>query len=378
MRKGRTIVFFILIFIIYNSLLLTTTSTRQSLMLQQDRTIKVLLIRSIDDFSDSLLSVIESEFTENYETYGHTKIIIDSSTVALNPISSELFSETQADVLYLHNIGGHSVDEQNAIISYVSNGHGIIGTHGTLQQSLHSPLASLFGINPDMVSNGGMNNFPTSSTMNINDSSHPLLANMSSPYFVQTTTTAAVNGQQSPWSDDPRILLENGTLLATSTDGNVAIIYSEGENTRSVYLTNNPGESQSTNDLKLLYNSLSWSSLVSNQLIHGTSSGPTTTPDSSEQTTTPDILTVEILTIIIILSALIGGIYFVMRSQRKTYGEVKISKVAQAPSQIEDVSKSLTDPTEEKLITSTVRMCTSCNEKNDLEGFFCGNCGTKL
>lgn len=282
-----------------------TTSTQQPLELNQENTIKVLAIPD-DDYDAS----IENEFEDNFGIYGQTKIIIDSRTALSSTITADLLSESQADVLYLHNIHQRtlSVDEQNVILSYVSNGHGIIGTHGTLNPN-HAPLAALFGINPDMISNGGMNTFPISTTMNLDDTSHPLLANISEPYDIDRTMTAALNGQESPWFKDPRILLENGNLLSTSPDGNVAIIYSEAVNTGSVYLTHNPGVSGSPNDLQLIYNSLVWSSLI------------------SYQTTQSSISTGEIQTIVVILAAIIGGISLAIFLRKKIVNR-KINKIA--------------------------------------------------
>ncbi|MHA2028120.1 MAG: right-handed parallel beta-helix repeat-containing protein, partial [Candidatus Kariarchaeaceae archaeon] len=266
MSKRRSIVLFILLYIMVNSLLLTSVSSQQSIILQQDRTIKVLAITNPGQ--ENSVEFEESEFNVNFAAYGTTKIIIDRTTAIYTTITSELLSESQVDVLYLHNLDGRtlSVDEQNAIIAYVSGGHGIVGTHGTLRPD-HALLAPLFGINPNMVSSGDMVEFPLSTTMNLNNTSHPLLVNMPDVYDVVATVNAAINGQPSPWSDDPRILAPNGDLLATSTDGNVAIIYSEVNS--SVYLTNNPADSGSPDDMTLLYNALSWSSLDPNNRSHG-------------------------------------------------------------------------------------------------------------
>jgi hypothetical protein len=234
---------------------------------QQNSEIRVLLI-----YGSSYLEgqSLDYEFSSNYAHYGSVKISIDRVYTESTLITSELLFESQADVLYLVNLHERILehDEQTAIISYVQEGHGIVGTHESLNSG-QALLAPLFGINPNMILSQAYNVFPISDHMNINDSAHPLFENMPDPYFVDRTMTAAINGKASPWVDDPSILLENGTIRDTSSSGEMAIIYSEGENIRSVYLTHNPSESASSNDLILVYNSFTWSSIMSTQQSPG-------------------------------------------------------------------------------------------------------------
>lgn len=254
MRNRSWINLLLLIFLLCNTIIFSSRANSRVIILGQDDTIYVLAIPA-DDYGE----FDENEFNLNYQQYGKSRIIIDSETAHVGNITPELLRASHADVLYLHNLRVEflSIDEQYAIASYVANGHGIIGTHETLNPN-HFELATIFGLNLDMVSNGGMGAFPTSANMIIDDSSHPLFANMSVSYDLDRTISAAIDGQPSQWFDDPRILSESGNLLAVSTDGDVAIVTSEQETSRSVYFTHNPGVSASVDDLKLLYNSFIW------------------------------------------------------------------------------------------------------------------------
>jgi hypothetical protein len=372
MKKGGVITLFLLLFFMLNSLLLTTTLGYPSLVLQQDRTIKVLAITNPGEENE--IEFEENEFSSNFAAYGDTKINIDRTTASYPEIiTTQLLNESQADVLYLHNLASRvlSVDEQDAIMGYLSDGHGIVGTHETLKPA-HASLAAPFGINPEMISNGGMSTFPTSTTMILSDISHPLLVNMPSQYHVIATMTAAINGQPSPWSDDLRILMPNGNLLVTSTDGNVAIIYSEVNS--SVYLTNNPADSGSPDDMTLLYNSMSWSSLVSNPTTDVSTSEPTstqTTSNENEPNENPFLQIGNWFIGLILVVAIVGGILVWANQQRgmpQRIADTKIPDKLQTKEVVEKVDPSKTG----------IRHCTACGAKNDLQDMFCGYCGKKF
>lgn len=276
---------------IYDEVLLSSdiNEIMEEMLLQRNRVVKILAISNNGEEME--IDVEKNEFDDNYNTYGNNKMIIDISTTVSETINPDLLHESQADVLYLHNLVARSLsqEEQYAIIDYVSEGHGIVATHETLTRNVL--LAPLFGINPEMFVAGGTNTMPFSDTMILDDTNHPLVTKLSNPYPVDRTTTAALDGKAAPWENDPRIMLENGTILGTSTTGEMAIIYSEGENLRSVYMTHNPADSQSTDDLQLLYNSLSWTSETSIQPSHYIES-------ANGNTATDDTITIyEIVTI---------------------------------------------------------------------------------
>lgn len=273
-----------LVVLLLSTLIMQISASQSSPSIDQEE-VREINVLFLEDSSYWESQSLDTEYYLNYENYGDTRInIVDRVPVETTLITSEYLAESQADVLYLVNLHQRKFEtgELNAILAYLNEGHGLIGTHETINFE-HMALSPVFGINPDVVLNGGYNVFPITDHMNINNTVHPLYKNMPETYFVDRTMTASINGKASPWSDDPAILLENGTILGASTTGEMAVIYAEGEKTKSVYFTHNPSESSMSGDLTLLYNSFVWASMPATQ---SSEDGTDTNTDASETTIT--------------------------------------------------------------------------------------------
>ncbi len=245
------------------------SQSTKNIDISQASVVKVLTLKQ----PDIDLSLLNDEFSINFVKYGEIYIINDITTAVANTITDQMLEDSNADVLYLPNIIGQDFDanEQRAIVSYVSAGHGIVASHGTLEPIAHAQLAPLFGINSSMISSTGgyMPIIGSSGIFNITGIDHPLFGNIPNPYESggDATMSALVDGQSVPWSDDPDILLYNGTILTTSTDNNAAIIYVDEVNTRSVYFSHYPESNSQIEDYQLIYNSLIWCSKISEEAL---------------------------------------------------------------------------------------------------------------
>ncbi|MFQ6119648.1 MAG: alkaline phosphatase family protein, partial [Methanosarcinales archaeon] len=177
---------------------------------------------------------------------------VDINYTALNKTNITLddLYNTSAEVLILSSTDSStamcnfSASEISAISSYVTDGHGILGTGGTLNGS--PGLSTLFGINVSL----GV--WPDSfiGDFSILQRSHPLFDRLSS-YSSNSTETL------SSW-----IIYPSAKLIAESTDLKAGIIVNETSNYSSAYLTHVPENSSSHQDIQLIYNAIAWLSNI--------------------------------------------------------------------------------------------------------------------
>jgi hypothetical protein len=202
-------------------------------------------VLSCDDSNDETWSHINT----NSFSLGEVIVDIDYSILDRDDFTLNDLRSTGADVLILSTTDFSTTrcdfasDEINAIISYVNEGHGILGTGGTLYGS--PELADLFGINashaiwPDAFDG----NF------SILQPSHPIFNR-----FYNETYDSSNNETLSHWNiEDP-----DARVIGISEDLNAGIIVNEEPIYRASYLTHVPEGSDSDQDLQLIYNALVW------------------------------------------------------------------------------------------------------------------------
>ncbi|MHA2102497.1 MAG: zinc ribbon domain-containing protein [Candidatus Hodarchaeales archaeon] len=251
-----------------------TIFSRNKLQSDSNNSIKVLSIKGSDEDQEKLAEYSKADF---WSKFGSKNVIFDTESTRDTYITLDLLLSSNADVLFLSNLIAENFvldsQERQAIREYVQLGHGIIGTHGSLEPIGHSDLAPLFGINPDMIESteGFMPIIDSQNPFNLMNIEHQILDGVSDIYSTGHTPTmsAFIEGESHPWTADPRIMLENGSILATSVNGNAAIITSEGL-FNSIYLTYfHIRNSLNQDDDQLLYNSILWAASKSrgNQVI---------------------------------------------------------------------------------------------------------------
>jgi hypothetical protein len=247
-----------------------TNLSRNKLQFDSNNNIKVLSIKGSDEDQEKLAEYRKADFWPNF---GSKNIIFDSESTRNTYITLDLLLSSNADVLFLSNLFAENFvldkQERQAIREYVQLGHGIIGTHGSLEPIGHSDLAPLFGINSIMIESteGFMPIIDSENPFNLMNIDHPILDGVSNIYSTGHTPTmsAFIEGKSHPWTADPRIMLENGSILATSSDGNAAVIKAEGL-FNSIYLTHfHIRNSLNQDDDQLLYNSILWTASKSRE-----------------------------------------------------------------------------------------------------------------
>lgn len=205
----------------------------------------------------------------DWETFGDTKIIIDYTTLDKEDISLEDLINSEADVLIISDAWSdgygkgweYTDSEINAIKDYVMNGHGIIATAGsfdTYSAPNNRKLADLFGMNAEIWYQWGYDGKPqyTSGPFELQTPRHSdLWINIPDPYI--TAGGGTLNPE--PTHDWTQQGITTGWLEAVTSDHLAAIITSEDEFHRSVYITTGPEAGpHNLNDDQLFYNAIVW------------------------------------------------------------------------------------------------------------------------
>jgi hypothetical protein len=186
-----------------------------------------------------------------WKNYGTTPVIVDIKSLDKYGITYEDLVDSAADVLIISCAAASSRqyadDEISAIKRYTLEGHGLIATAGTLNTGVpnNSKLAPLFGMREDIVYAATW-----FSSLNILDPTHPLFANIPSPYFVAMGQTSCP--QDYSW--DPQDISE-GTYVALSSLRESAIVVHKG----LVFVGHWVDYFSNNYDLQLMYNAITWS-----------------------------------------------------------------------------------------------------------------------
>jgi len=217
-------------------------------------TIRVAVLDSwgADVYDGTIFPWLNNEWSR----YGLASIEIDYTSLNKEGISYGDIVLTKADVLIIsHAYSGWDFtdSEINAIRRYVEEGHGLIGTYGTLIPENNRKLAELFGMN--VSTNYG---YPilSSGIFNIPDVAHPLFASLPNP-FIAPTVSETMYVPSHDWTFEG---VTDGTILALTTDNEAAII-ARSATYRSVYFTNQMEEKEvgmPETSIQAFYNAIVW------------------------------------------------------------------------------------------------------------------------
>jgi len=200
---------------------------------------------------------------DNWDEYGSEPIFIDYETLNKDDITYEDLTNSNADVIFISNAYRERWEftdsEINAIKNYVGEGHGLIGTGGTLSlgwnpgdiwlPTNNNKLAPLFGMREDLEYMWPIE-IKTVHYFDILDTDHPLFSDITTP--LHGFSSSNVPSPDYTWDEDD---LADGEYVAISQNYHGAIIVYN----RSVYFTHLPGKSCSIYNMQLLYNTITWS-----------------------------------------------------------------------------------------------------------------------
>jgi thermitase len=203
-----------------------------------------------------------SDIIANWQTlssewylFGDTMVYIDYTSLNKAEITYEDIAATQADVLIIScasdPYSGWQFDDSEiaAIARYVHEGHGLIGTSGTLYYGVpnNNKLAPLFGLD-DTITWGST----YTDLMHLQNTTHPVLAGVPDPIvFPSVATNLPSDGQ---WSSNE---LKGGKYLALGHYKESAIVTYRGVIFISPILETIPPYYH--HHLQLFYNAIRWS-----------------------------------------------------------------------------------------------------------------------
>ena len=188
-----------------------------------------------------------AKLNSNWELYGDVPVIIDFTSLAISPFALTDIENTGADVLVVpYSPGPYTVDEVNAIMTYVQMGHGFVATSNSLG---YSPdlLAPFLGVQESLVYYENM-----VASMDILDSMHPIMQNIDDPY-TPGYSYISFSPYGIGWDDS---ILNGADILAldSSASDYGAILTYRG----LVYFSNVPPLLSNAADAQIFYNALIW------------------------------------------------------------------------------------------------------------------------
>jgi len=192
-----------------------------------------------------------SDLNSNWDLFGDVPVIIDYTSLAIDPFTLTDLENVGADVLVAPLTPQEfTADEVSAIISYVEAGHGFVATSTTL---MYSPdvLAPFLGIQDSLVYYQDQ-----VVSMDILDSMHPVTQGITDPYtpgYNYISFHPSISG----W--DGSVLNGADFLALDSSSSNYgAILTYRG----MVYFSNVPPLLSNMEDMQIFYNALIWSDYV--------------------------------------------------------------------------------------------------------------------
>ncbi|MGY5872316.1 MAG: C25 family cysteine peptidase [Candidatus Thorarchaeota archaeon] len=190
------------------------------------------------------------ELNTNWNAYGDVPVIIDYTSLGINPFTLTDIENTDADVLVIpYSPGSYSIDEVNAIISYVEQGNGLVASSTAL---FYSPdgLAPFLGVTESLTYSEEY--VPE---MHILNASHPVMQDVTDPYYPAQYISFYPLGIG--WEES---VLDGAEFLAIDSSGSNygAILTYRG----MVYFSNYAPWFPDTTDYQIFYNALTWSDYI--------------------------------------------------------------------------------------------------------------------
>jgi len=204
--------------------------------------------------------LIWDSLNANWSSYGTIPISIDYSNPALCGDSFSLadLEASGANVVILDDPAGgnhqFTTDEMNALRTYASEGHNLIGTYLVFAWSGggidNGALAPLFGLRMGAYAGGTETVTPTYMERKPN---FPLFRGVGNPY-VSTGYNAAQTPADGAWSANE--LLSKTLMVGRTADAKGTIVAHQGTGYYSVYISNMPEYNGGTADQQFFYNAI--------------------------------------------------------------------------------------------------------------------------
>ena len=193
-----------------------------------------------------------ADLNGNWMFYGDIPIEIDYTTLNKYDMTYQDINNSGADVLIISCAAGagreYTDSEINAIKQYVTEGHGLIGTAGTLYEYIpnNNKLAPLFGMREDIGYTATYFDY-----LDLIYPDYPLFRNVMSPYYPSVTTSATPPDYS--WNEEDLaggmyVAMSDNTAGSMITYRNVTYITHWIENWWA-----------NTDDKQVLYNAITWS-----------------------------------------------------------------------------------------------------------------------
>jgi hypothetical protein len=205
------------------------------------------------DWSNS--SLAWSDVAMNSSSYGDC--IINSFLTVSSPFTLSDLQATGAEVLLIGNSAGgtvqYSAAEMDAIGDFVQAGNGGVMATYLLSYTTtdNSDLAEWFGVDSSQLSAASN---PASSTMSVQDTSHPLATNLASSF-----NAGGYGNSQAVSSTWSAALLSGASIVMQDASGEASVIAYESSGARGVWVTWMAEYSNTTQDgEQMLYNGLVW------------------------------------------------------------------------------------------------------------------------
>jgi hypothetical protein len=205
--------------------------------------------------------LIWEQLNSNWPSYGTTPIVVNYNHPQLcgGPVTYADLLASGADVLIISNPTGgeeqYSVDEMAAILAYVQEGHNIIGTYLLFQNPSSTKdnrgFAPLFGLHSTTTYTATS---LISTTFNLIEPTNPLFRGMTNQYASGGLASSQVPEDNS-WDVQD---LNGARIVAKTADNDTAIFVYNGPRYYSIYVTNMPEYSSSTEDARFFYNAITY------------------------------------------------------------------------------------------------------------------------
>jgi len=200
------------------------------------------------------------ELNNEWPLYGDIPIFIDTTTLGNVDFTFQDLVDTGADVVILSDVAGgvqqYSPSEIDAISSYASIGHNVLGTFLTFQwgDSDNRDLAPVFGLRSDLTYNKDVN-VGISNVFNVIDVGNPLFQGLPDPWNSEGYPETQTPSEDLRW-DAPD--LAGAELVAQSDDFKAMISVYDGGPYTGLYVSNMPEYFGGSLDKQLLYNAITY------------------------------------------------------------------------------------------------------------------------
>jgi len=215
---------------------LTLAFAIQTIKAESQGAIKAVVLDSwgTDYYSFTIYPLLNSEWLR----YGSIPIVIDYTSLNKESITYNDIAQSEADVLIISHAYPQpehifTNSEIAAIKQYVEEGHGIIGTYGTLVPENNRKLAELFGINQSASYIFYPSDEVSTGVFNILNITHPLFVSLPNPFGVPTASET-IYVPSHDWTFEG---VTDGTIVALTTDNEAAIIV-HTTTYKAIYFTN--------------------------------------------------------------------------------------------------------------------------------------------